>query len=733
MKERLKKIEEFLKQPNHFFVIVAVILVFSSVIYSFYIYNDAKYSSEESAKTQLKLLALQTTEGISQLFKKYEEDLSFLSSLPNIIDLNEDGKELMRKFFFTQVETISGITRISADGKILYTSPFKQEIIGKDVSYQKHNAQILKTHKPVVSDVFESVQGLTAIVYAYPVLNTKREYTGCISLIIPFKKITERYLRHIKNWNKISVMLINDEGTILYERNEDRIGKNIVNITKDNSLIAFINGLNSKKSMYGNIRSISGDSDGSEYFAFEHRINLPSSHWKLILSIRRDDVYEVVKKLSTKSVANGIAILTGVIVILMIFYISRKEKIDTIKNKEAVYEYVTRETKQIIYDYNLNTFSIKFLGAIKEITGKDIQDFEDNTEDRWWELIHPDDRKKRKDKILEEKEKYKFGKIKYRLRKNGEYIWVEDVYVFNRDSSNQIHQIGLIRDINDEEVNRLISEENRKFLEKHVEDKTKELKETKFKLEEELKIIRANEKELRKIKYKLEEANRLVNELLIKIPDQLRSPMQSVLSFIQLILDEYDNFDKKTICDYLKIIYPAAMKIAITVNKAVYASEYYSNSYTVKYERFMLCHDLIEERKSYFNFSAEMKNIEFSFEKLVHDIEVYTDKEILSIALTEIIENAIKFTDRGFVKISFTKNEEDKIVIIVEDSGSGILPDQMSEIFNPYFQGATGYGRGKKGLGLGLFVAKKYLEKINVDLKIESEKDKGTKAILTFL
>ena len=123
--------------------------------------------------------------------------LNFLSKSEHIIDADKKLDEELEKYYNSNKNEIRAVTRISKDGIILSTFPLVKDVIGRDVSFQKHNAQIIKVQKPIISDVMLALQGYRAIIYAYPVFNDGI-YDGCISVLIPFNHIAEKFLEDIK-------------------------------------------------------------------------------------------------------------------------------------------------------------------------------------------------------------------------------------------------------------------------------------------------------------------------------------------------------------------------------------------------------------------------------------------------------------------------------------------------------------------------------------------------------
>lgn len=135
--------------------------------------------------------------------------------------------------------------------------------------------------------------------------------------------------------------------------------------------------------------------------------------------------------------------------------------------------------------------------------------------------------------------------------------------------------------------------------------------------------------------------------------------------------------------------------------------------------------DLINEIK----FLAKDKKIELILNVECEDCWFPTDRDLLSIILYSLIDNALKFTSQGEVQVHLReiKNKGNKkYLLIVKDTGIGIKPEIKQHIFDLFRQGSEGLSREYEGLGVGLFNAKKLVEILGGTLDFESEVGKGT-------
>ncbi len=129
---------------------------------------------------------------------------------------------------------------------------------------------------------------------------------------------------------------------------------------------------------------------------------------------------------------------------------------------------------------------------------------------------------------------------------------------------------------------------------------------------------------------------------------------------------------------------------------------------------------------------SSLKGIKLIFDSSeVPDIN--TDNQIFSKILSLILNNSVKFTEKGFIKVSNSYDENtNAITILIKDTGIGIDKVYIDQVFEPYRQESLGYSTSYQGAGLGLPLAKKMTIKLEGKIDIKSEKGDGTTIILNF-
>ena len=167
-----------MKLSKRFLIIPIVLAAFSYLFYS--AYKDVKDRTLNEFKLQQFTLAKQSSSGIESFFIYYQRELNFLSRLSYVLDLNDEGKKILADFYNNHSDQIEGITVVDSTGILKFTYPLNDSVIGMDISKQSHIKTIIETHKPIVSDVFTSVQGFRTIAYHVPVIiNNKYQGKHC--------------------------------------------------------------------------------------------------------------------------------------------------------------------------------------------------------------------------------------------------------------------------------------------------------------------------------------------------------------------------------------------------------------------------------------------------------------------------------------------------------------------------------------------------------------------------
>lgn len=195
-------------------------------------YMEVKNRTVEQLNNKQFIIAETAAKGIESFFDHYNEVLSQLSEMKGIASFDEDGKELMQDLYLTHSSEIKGLSRVDAAGRIIHTCPETPGAVGTDLSSQEHVQKILQTHEPVLSDVFESVQGFQTIAYHVPVFEGGR-FRGSLGILIPFDQLSRKYLQPIRIGREGYAWMISQKGIELYCPVTGHTGKSVFENCKD--------------------------------------------------------------------------------------------------------------------------------------------------------------------------------------------------------------------------------------------------------------------------------------------------------------------------------------------------------------------------------------------------------------------------------------------------------------------------------------------------------------------
>jgi len=239
--------------------------------------------------------------------------------------------------------------------------------------------------------------------------------------------------------------------------------------------------------------------------------------------------------------------------------------------------------------------------------------------------------------------------------------------------------------------------------------------------------------ELKMAQKDAEKANKMKSLFLANITHEIRTPLNVIIGFTEVLEDEKLNEEQQ---EYLNSIKLAGDSLLSLINDILDISKIESDVFEVKNE-FINLQQTAEEVKSILNDKIVKKGLEFKTELCCDDYLVNFDKDILRRILINLINNAFKFTKRGFIKLEIkselSEKEEDytNIKIIVEDTGIGIESDKQENIFEPFTQ-LENKEINYKGTGLGLTITKRLVEQLGGSINLISEKGKGSRFILEF-
>lgn len=229
-------------------------------------------------------------------------------------------------------------------------------------------------------------------------------------------------------------------------------------------------------------------------------------------------------------------------------------------------------------------------------------------------------------------------------------------------------------------------------------------------------------RELMEAKEKAEEMNKLKTNFLANMSHELRTPLHGILGFAQILAEEsFDNEQRNMIMT----IYRSGKRLLETLNLILNFSKVDANKYELIYTIVNVT-ELVNEVVNLFLPTAENKDITLESDLGKNTVYAELDERLLRDILNNLINNAVKFTEKGGVKVKL-RSERSSVVLEVIDTGIGIPEDKYDLIFQEFRQESEGLSRNFEGTGLGLTLTKNYIELMKGSINVESKVRKGTK------
>lgn len=235
-------------------------------------------------------------------------------------------------------------------------------------------------------------------------------------------------------------------------------------------------------------------------------------------------------------------------------------------------------------------------------------------------------------------------------------------------------------------------------------------------------------------KEKAEESDNLKSEFLAQVSHEIRTPLNVMLSCANLLKDELEELDltDEIFKESITGIKSSGKRIIRTIDLILNMSQIQTGKYTITPKRLSLSEDLLVHSKRELLNLAKDKNLGFTIVNNTHDDFVICDEYSVSQIFINLIDNAIKYTQHGYIKVEISRNSNTALIVKVEDSGIGISNEYLPNLFKPFSQEEQGYSRAYEGNGLGLALVKKYCEINGIEISVESQKGKGTAFKLVF-
>ncbi|HNO90604.1 MAG TPA: two-component regulator propeller domain-containing protein [bacterium] len=276
-----------------------------------------------------------------------------------------------------------------------------------------------------------------------------------------------------------------------------------------------------------------------------------------------------------------------------------------------------------------------------------------------------------------------------------------------------------------EELTRLVQERTRNLREEKekTEHALRESEEAKREIEKSQQVIQSQSQ-------KLIELDKVKTNFFTNISHEFRTPLTLIIGPLEDVLRSATLSADQRVS--FELMLRQAKQLLGLINQLLEAARLESNRVQFHPSLQPLV-PFVRELTSMFESAAQRKGIHLSLETYDEKIQLYYDLHAMERVLTNLISNAIKFTEQGFIKITIKHSEHThrpSVVIFVEDSGRGIPQEHLGHIFQRFYQ-ADGVEADQLGSGIGLSLVHDYVEMHRGLITVESTVGKGTRFMIT--
>jgi signal transduction histidine kinase/ligand-binding sensor domain-containing protein/CheY-like chemotaxis protein len=239
-------------------------------------------------------------------------------------------------------------------------------------------------------------------------------------------------------------------------------------------------------------------------------------------------------------------------------------------------------------------------------------------------------------------------------------------------------------------------------------------------------LVEVRTKELLEAKQKAEESDKLKTAFLENISHEIRTPLNAILGFINLLDDDNENRENDKY--YYRIINESGRSLLRLIEDIIDFSRLQTGELKASYTTCNI-NELIKQLIASYRdkTSREKPDINIITELPPEKLMAHTDQKKLTQVFAKLIENAIKFTERGYIKIGVSEIKNNYITFFVEDSGIGIHPEYIDKIFERFFKiEEKNSSKLYRGAGLGLALARQLTAVLGGKIWVQSEYGKGS-------
>lgn len=683
---------------------LAAIGVLFLLAYGFYAHTFFRQSLEEQFQTHQQAIANGVARGIEGMVRRLTNSMQSMAASPRILDMESaECEDRIQEFYFENQDIVFAGYRMDSRGRLRVMFPIDEKALGADISFQEHVKKLFKRKELVVSGLFKAVEGFDAIAVHAPVFRDGR-IDGSVATVVRMSKIAEAYVGRVKLSNTGYAWLVDENGTILYHPDRNFFGAHIM----ESDLFS----AESRASLFELIKAgheTTARIDGT-LFAIAP-FNMGNRKWTVVLSTPYSDIAGPVNLHSRNMWFIEIAVI---ILILFATYngirasvraeqLGREKQL--LEDKVGLQEELRASRDQLdtiiktvpsgIYTLNARGEILTWNRMAERLTGYTAGEITG----RHFKTLCGDKHCSGCDRLFDRASQPVSGRECTFTKKDGEEIIVSKNTDYVRNAAGEI--TGCIES----------------FVDVTEAKKTEEKRITAMALEKEVEHLK-----------KMDEVK---SNFLSMVSHELRTPLSVILGNLSMARrnaygDMPEKFQKK-----LDIMLRRGWQLNDLIANLLDLAKIDSGRVELKRQEISL-EEKVAEVITELEENINSKKLRVSVDIPSGAATVLADPQMFIRLLTNLLDNAVKFTpDEGEISISSSSGERG-VHITIKDSGIGIPESAMEHVFDRFFQADTSSTRKFGGTGLGLSIVKEIVDVHSGVIDIRSEENKGT-AITVFM
>ena len=234
--------------------------------------------------------------------------------------------------------------------------------------------------------------------------------------------------------------------------------------------------------------------------------------------------------------------------------------------------------------------------------------------------------------------------------------------------------------------------------------------------------LKQYEKNLIKAKEAAEQSDRLKSIFLSNMSHEIRTPMNGILGFTSLLKEP--DLEPEETAQYIAVIERSGLRLLNIINDLIDISKIESGLVDVRISNFSVNKQL-EYLHTFFQPEASNKQLTLTNDPQIQDYQINTDKEKFIAILTNLLKNALKYSNTGNINFGYTA-KDNILTFYIKDEGIGIEQSKIKSIFDRFVQADNSLASSYEGAGLGLSISKAFVELLGGEIWLESKIDKGS-------